>query len=481
MPRRFDITSQTFAIRAIFCFAAVLWLCNLGADSLWLDEAVSVQRANYGFGELLDTVYGVGTNPPLHYILLFGWIRVFGNSEFSVRLPSALCALASLVLTYRIALRMFDKRVATLAVLVTSLSAYQLYFAQEARTYALFSILGLLSIYYLYRLLTETRYRLVAGYVVSSSLMLWSHPYAPFIIIMQNVFVVLMWLVRSEQMRLGWKKWVAMQAAVGVSFLPWLWTMLGKIAAIQSRPFSLKRPYWVDIPGVFKAQAGDSAVLGLFMILLATLAVVSVVRRVRVKSVEFRNVLFLGLWIAVPIIVPFAVSRVSSSIFSSRYQVVSCYAFYILVAAGVCCIRYRVFRWIGIGVLLAGFVVTLVGHSLRVDREPWREVVGRIEAEAGPGEPVVFYARYCRTPYEYYAVREDMPRLGVPFKGDSMTVDGAALEELGERLAGYERIWVVFSHSLKNEAKIREYLTESWEMEDEQQYFGVQILRLVHK
>ena len=191
MKNRILLKIQDNAVVLIICFAAVLWICNLGADSLWLDETVSVARTELGFKELIDEVYAEATNPPLHYIVLWAWVRMFGNSEFSVRLPSALCALASLVLTYKIALRMFDKRVATLAVLVTSLSAYQLYFAQEARTYALFSTLSLLSIYFFYRLLTDARYRLIAGYIISSSLMLYAHPYAPFIIIMQNVFVVL--------------------------------------------------------------------------------------------------------------------------------------------------------------------------------------------------------------------------------------------------------------------------------------------------
>ena len=170
-----------------------------------------------------------------------------------------------------------------------------------------------------------------------------------------------------------------------------------------------------------------------------------------------------------------------SSIFSSRYQVASSYAFYILVAAGIFCITHKTFRTIAATVLLVGLAATLIQHSLQTDREPWREAVADIEARAEPGEPVVFYARYCRIPYEHYAVREDMPRLGVPFKGAPHNVDQAALDELSDKLKGHRRIWVVFSHSIKNEDKVAAYLDQSYETTEKKEYFGIKVLTLTRK
>lgn len=483
------ITARRNGIRLIICFAAVLWISNLGADSLWLDEAVSVQRANFGFTELLQTVYGVGTNPPLHYIVLWGCVRLFGSSEFSVRLPSALCALATLLLVYKIGSRLYNRRVGTLAALLAALSSYQLYFAQEARAYALLAMLSLFSLYFFYRLLTEAKWRLVLGYILSSSLMLYAHPYAPFIIIMQNIYIVFIWLANSRDVRLNWKRWIPMQLVVLAAFLPWLSRMFGKVSQIQSRPLVITEPFWVDIPGVFKAYAGDNTLLGLYMILLTGLAAISVVRWKRIKrgtrkrgpadgfirTAQFRGTSFLVLWLLAPILIPFIISKISSPIFSSRYTVVASYACYLLVARGICCITNKTLRRTTVAVLLIGLTATLIQHSLQTDREPWRNATRHIENNALPGEPVVFYARYCQVPYDYYAARKDLATFGIPSKGPAHQVDDRTLKELSERIQDYPRIWVVFSHSRRNEKKITDYLRQSYDMAEQIDYYGIRI------
>ncbi len=54
-------------------------------------------------------------------------------------------------------------------------------------------------------------------------------------------------------------------------------------------------------------------------------------------------------------------------------------------------------------------------------------------------------------------------------------MDDRTLEELSERIQDYPRIWIVFSHSKKNEKKITDYLRQSYGMAEQIDYYKIRI------
>ncbi|MSN27005.1 MAG: phospholipid carrier-dependent glycosyltransferase [Geobacter sp.] len=61
--------------------------------------------------------------PPLLYWLNAASIQLFGQNEFAARLPSALCGLATVLATYVIARRLYDRRTALISALILATSA----------------------------------------------------------------------------------------------------------------------------------------------------------------------------------------------------------------------------------------------------------------------------------------------------------------------------------------------------------------------
>ncbi len=61
--------------------------------------------------------------PPLLYWLNAASIKIFGTSEFAGRLPSALCGLATVLATYLIARRLYDRRTALISAIILGTSA----------------------------------------------------------------------------------------------------------------------------------------------------------------------------------------------------------------------------------------------------------------------------------------------------------------------------------------------------------------------
>jgi uncharacterized membrane protein len=104
---------------AISLFAMILRFFDLGANSLWFHEANSVNRAKLSQRHIWSGRF-VPFHPPLYYSVLHAWTGLFGTSEISVRLPSAIASMLSLVVFYHLERKLLGKDA---ALIVTGLLA----------------------------------------------------------------------------------------------------------------------------------------------------------------------------------------------------------------------------------------------------------------------------------------------------------------------------------------------------------------------
>jgi uncharacterized membrane protein len=197
-----------------------LWvrLHDLGRLSLWLDEGITTCKMRFSIRELFQ--YTVVDNvPPLYYLVLHGlgsWV----DSDFTLRLPSALIGVATISVLYWTGTLLFNRRVALLASLFLSLSTFHVWFSQEARSYGLYCFLYALSLLFLVRWGLNPTGRLNWWlYVASSSLMLYSHSTA---LIYFGTNTVIFFLLPGRREWRQVRQWLLAQALVIVLFLPWL-------------------------------------------------------------------------------------------------------------------------------------------------------------------------------------------------------------------------------------------------------------------
>src|ERR1043166_2054327 len=97
----------------LLAVSAALCLPNLGGPSLWdIDEGNNAEAAR----EMLESDNWVVPTfngqlrvdkPALLYWLQLGAYKIFGVNEFAARLPSALAALATVLLAYELGRRLF--------------------------------------------------------------------------------------------------------------------------------------------------------------------------------------------------------------------------------------------------------------------------------------------------------------------------------------------------------------------------------------
>ncbi len=147
---------------------ACLRLFRLGRPSLWIDEVFTWYSADIGrpitLASVLENVHG-----PLHGLLLHAWGAVAGDSEWALRLPSAVAGTLSVPILAWFSARWLGRECAVPAAWLAAASPFLVWYGQDARNYALLFPLVALSAIALLALRDRLSGPALAGFVVASA------------------------------------------------------------------------------------------------------------------------------------------------------------------------------------------------------------------------------------------------------------------------------------------------------------------------
>jgi len=233
---------------ALLLLAAFVRFHLLGAQSLWNDEGNAYVQATRTLAEVADHA-ARDIHPPGYYWLLSIWQALVGDTEFALRALSAFASVLSVAFAYALGKRLYGVIAGTLAALVIGLNTFSIYYAQEARMYALLALWGVASLWLLADILLAHRAsgRLNARQIVVHALPLalvnaagLYTQYAYVYVLATQGVVVLLWLagdwfgVRQPDSRRTTVRALATVVVANVIalllFLPWLPVALSQIS-----------------------------------------------------------------------------------------------------------------------------------------------------------------------------------------------------------------------------------------------------------
>ncbi|HEY3737795.1 MAG TPA: glycosyltransferase family 39 protein [Jatrophihabitans sp.] len=143
--------------------------------SVWIDEAISVHEASQPYGTMLQLLRDTDVHPPLYFTLLWGVIHLTGSTtEAIVRLPSLVAGVLLVVVAYYAAREFWDRRSARYAAVIMAVGPAAVWYAQDARMYALFMLFTTLAAWMVVRVLRHGRWRDVGVFALACGLMLWT-------------------------------------------------------------------------------------------------------------------------------------------------------------------------------------------------------------------------------------------------------------------------------------------------------------------
>lgn len=482
------ITRHGLALLAIMLLGLALRAYHLTAQSIWLDEAYSVWIAKLSIPQMIAEAAANDNHPPLYYLLLHYWGLVFGTSESAVRLLSLVFGVLAIPMIYAVGRQLFNKEAGLVAALLLALSAFNIQYSQETRMYILMVLLALISMYFFLRLLEQNPPFVTIGYVLSTVLLLYTHVYALLILVIQNIYLVTLFLL-SNKRTFRISRWIALEAVVILLFVPW-------ITALISRAINVERGFWIQPPTVdtvvqtFTVYAGTTTLLALFLALsvlsLFTYqkmqgtmnwkapfnALTSYVWKIRLHNIA--PVYLLVVWVLVLNIIPFVLSRFSTPIYLDKYTIAASVALYLLVAAGVSNVNWS-YAKVGIIIVVGIMCVANVQTYYTVTTKPQaREAVNTAVQNANSGDLAIVWPSYHTSVLSYYNTRADL----VVSPLTSKSVAGIT-NETHLKIGGHDRVWLIFAQyeagSKQAYPAVLAGLNESYDLSFSKQHAGYDV------
>ncbi len=388
----------------------------LATRGIWLDEATSIQQAQMPLGRMLDIMRSTDVHPPLHHVVLWVTVRALGTAELAVRLPSLLAATALVPLLYVVANQLWDRRAGYAAATLGTVAPFAVWYAQEARMYALFMVFALLAVWLQVRILREGgQLRDWAGYVLAAAALIYTQYFGVLFVGVQAVAFA----IAVSRGALPLRSTLAWTAALIALVLPLAPFALDQFAANESAGRGFQQPAQAGgavepgaAPGAYAALTNAAwAVLGYHsnatMTALAALWPLGLLLALALlgRGRSWPTLLVVAC-AAVPALALFALGQAKPFVFEVRYFVGAVPLALLLLARGLT-------SWARTPAVIATACATATallalgladqqfnGSNPRV--YDFKTAVHAIEDRAEPGDVVVYSPKYVDTVVGYY-------------------------------------------------------------------------------
>ncbi len=211
---------------AALLLGAGLRFYRLGAQSFWNDEGNTARLVERSVRLIVEGAAG-DIHPPGYYLLLAGWGRGAGYSEFVLRGFSAFCGVLTIAAAAALGRRVGGRAAAFGAAWLVAVHPLAVYYSQEARMYALLGLLSALTLLaaanYASRIARQ-RARAVDGALLTLCMAagLYTQYAFAFVLAGINLAFGITWLAQRPWRWRAWLPWMAAQVAGGLMFIPWL-------------------------------------------------------------------------------------------------------------------------------------------------------------------------------------------------------------------------------------------------------------------
>jgi uncharacterized membrane protein len=480
---------------------------------LWLDEAFSLWVSTHGVGDMLQWIARIDQHPPLYYLLLHYWIGLTGGSPHDIRMLSALFGAATIPIVYLIGKRLSGALMGLAAAVIFALSPYNIAYAQETRMYTFLTFNSAVAIYALVRLLTDSRSIKPIGsqfrdylnarrnpepvapgterefsykdetrnrrfpfqsietdlswvvFIVFSAATMLSHNTAVLFPLATNIFVLSLMIYQRVKksgsppalQAPSLKNWVVAQICIFLLWSPWLLIFIKQVSRV-TQEFWLPKPDWDTIVQTLTyflnaTGSGQVRMLTVIWVLYAVLIGLGLVYFWKKMSIF----LFLTALFAIPFLGEL-IASIRRPIFMDRTLIWTTIPLFLLLAAGIAQLRFRLLIIMVVGILATINVFSTGDYYRFFQKEDWHSPAGSVAKFVQNDDLILFNSSMVQIPFDYYfKPYEDqyaiqVEKHGVPrdmFEDDIlepiMTVND--ISGLISMLDGHKKVYLVYSHN----------------------------------
>lgn len=434
---QFVLNRPAWILGGLIVIGAALRLFLLADKSIWLDEAYSIFLSQQSLADLFRHVVESDTYPPLYYLLLKLWL-IPGDSVGYVRFLSVIFSIAAIPLMYLVVSSLFDDvQAGLIGAAILALSPLHIWYAQEARMYALLIFLVLASAYFFIRALQHGLPRDWIAYTFTTVLALYTDYAAAWYFLVTAVFFILSWKRFPNRT----KAWLLSQVIILLIFSPWLRSFLEQMDRVTAS-FWLPPPTFQSVLNVFL----DFNSMNFPWIAISVLYMTVIFVWVYIVPDQSWQLRLATVWLFIPLIITLILSM-RQPIVLSRNLIIASIGYYLLVVGAIK--RFKSTRAMGL-LLLPLLIMNLISigyNAWNEEKEDWQDLAAHVAASAQNTREglIIFSPPHVELPFLYYFQRYDLDleTQGYPEDDILLHPDPKHVNDLTGLLAGRPYVWIV--------------------------------------
>ncbi len=405
-------TKRIFLFLLLIIFIALFFRLPaiLNSGSFWFDEIVSLEIAKHS---IINSWHYLKweNNPPLHYWFLHYWLDFFNLSEISLRLSSLLFSLLGLIAMYFLGKKLFNPHVGLIASFLLAVSSSQLFLSMDARMYPMLLFFSLLSCYFFWSVLKQPNKKNWFFYILFSLLSFYTHLTGFFLFIIQNLYIIYYYnFVIKRQLKLF--HWIISQLIIFILFFPWLINfIIRSVSTMNSGAWYLHTTgqgfLLLQIPRSFLFFGDKNPFIELIgLMFFGSLFILSFAKIYNWSLVnkEFKiklnippALVFIFILFVIPLAFGFLIQM-----WVAKYYLISLIGFLVILAVGFDNLKLSKNIKIILLFIILIFTTPYNLNVMRVNHHTWREVAQYVEQIAQPNDIILISAFVYQLPFEHY-------------------------------------------------------------------------------
>ncbi len=303
------------------------------------------------------------------------------------------------------------------------------------------------------------------AFILFSAATLYTHNTAILLFIATNIFVLGLMLYQrtkktgasSEFHTPSFINWLIAQICILLLWSPWISAFIQQAGRVYQE-FLIPKPTWDSFIQVIQSflndfMPGQAIQATIFWILYAVILCLGLVAYLK-KMPRF---LFLAVLLVVPLIGEFIVST-SQSIFSDKTLIWTAIPLFVLLAAGIAQLRFRLAIILVVGILGTNNLFSAGDYYRFSPREDWSLAAGYVANFVEKDDLILFNSTWVQIPFDYtFTVYEEqyfyvVAKHGVPVDLFDSGIPEPRMTEsdlpmLNALVSGRNRVWLVYSHN----------------------------------
>lgn len=460
-----------WALVLITVAGGALRFYDLGAHSVWLDEQVSITASR----TLADAVRSF-THPPVPYVALHLWTRLFGESDAAFRSLAAVVGTLCIPLMFATALRAFrSERVALTAALLLAVLPQSIWHARQIRHYTLWPAFALLALWSLLAQRDRTVSRSATlGYWAWTIVAMATHYYTAFY---ATAHALAAWCLIGTRpfvkTRAERRRWLVLHVPlVGVAavLVVYRWLSWGRIGVDSASTWFgnvTHVGWWLASlvffrPWAFPDPPSEAVRWGAF---LAAILLAAIVAMARDRTADRRTLWALSIVLWLPL---FAIEllpiRSYTRLLTPTLSLIVLWLAY--AACAPLASRLAQLGRVIVAVVLIVKLVPYIGTVYTLEIEPWNTVCAQIAAQETAHTVVLVNEPYM-VPTLRHCYVATAPVIRFPSRKHALDADNIV-----SFTAPYDEVWLVYSHAWHTDPRRRgvRALLATYELVDRRSY-----------